>query len=281
MRQFVYNKSEGLLKICSQRPLTYYGLFMKPKQRQLAILDYLQIHGKTPVDQLAAHFNTTGTTIRKDLTALEEEQKVLRTYGSVVLVNNEQEGDLPIINKANINLETKKQIAKIAVSLLQEGDSIILDAGSTVLQMIPFLQLKHLTIMTNSLHIINSLVTLDKSYEILMCGGTYRAKSGSLHGILAESTFDKFSFDKLFIGADGFDLELGSTTFNEVHGVSKAMSNAATRIILLMDSSKFNRRSPNIVCPIEKIDVIITDKGIDPKIHNALIKKGIQVILAD
>ncbi|MEE6069335.1 glucitol operon DNA-binding transcriptional repressor SrlR, partial [Avibacterium paragallinarum] len=111
--------------------------------------------------------------------------------------------------------------------------------------------------------------------------GTYRTKSASLHGILAEATFEKFSFDKLFIGTDGFDLELGLTTFNEVHGVSKAMTNAARQIIVLADSSKFGRRSPNIVCPLEKIDVVITDNLLDEQTHQALLNKGIAVVIAD
>lgn len=259
---------------------------MKPIERQDAILDYLKNNGRTTVELLAEHFKTSGTTIRKDLTVLEEKNKVLRTYGSVVLTNNppnsaNEEMELPIINKANINLEAKKKIAQAAVGLLKDGDSIIVDSGSTVLQMVPFLaKLKNLTIMTNSLHFINALTNLDCDHELLMCGGTYRAKSGSFHGILAESTFEKFSFDKLFIGTDGFDLNLGLTTFNEVHGVSKAMCSAVREIIVLADSSKFNRRSPNIVCPLEKINIIITDKNLDPQLYKILTEeKGIKVIL--
>ncbi|OOF59686.1 glucitol operon DNA-binding transcriptional repressor SrlR [Rodentibacter myodis] len=256
---------------------------MKPKERQLAILDYLQTNGKTTVDTLAQFFATTGTTIRKDLTILENEQKVLRTYGSVILVGNEKEDDeLPMANKTHINLEQKRKIAKMAVSLLKDGDSVIIDSGSTVLQMIPLLgKLDNLTIMTNSLHIINSLVSLENNYELLMCGGTYRARSASFHGVLAESTFEKFNFDKLFIGTDGFDLELGLTTFNEVHGVSQAMTGAAREIIVLADSSKFGRRSPNVVCPLDKIDVVITDNGLDKQIHQALLEKNIQVLIAE
>lgn len=255
---------------------------MKPKERQLAILDYLQLHGRTPVDQLAEHFQTTSTTIRKDLTALEAVNKVLRTYGSVVLTPTNDEIDLPITNKATINLNVKIRIGKAATELIQSGDSLIMDQGSTVLQMVPHLtQFENLTIMTNSLHIINALTTLDTNFELLMCGGTYRPKSGSFHGILAESTVEKFTFDKLFIGTDGFDLEVGLTTFNEVHGVSKAMCNAAREIIVLADSSKFNRRSPNIVCPLEKITTVITDQNINKDIHQALVEKGIRVIIAE
>ena len=255
---------------------------MKPRERQQAILDYLQINGRTAVDELAAHFDTTGTTIRKDLTALEAEQKVLRTYGSVVLAPSNDEIDLPITNKTTINAPAKVKIGKAAAALIRSGDSLIMDQGSTVLQMVPNLtQFENLTIMTNSLHIINALTMLDTNFELLMCGGTYRAKSGSFHGILAESTVEKFTFDKLFIGTDGFDLNIGLTTFNEVHGVSKAMCNAAREIVVLADSSKFNRRSPNIVCPLEKITTVITDNGISADIHQALVEKGIQVMIAE
>lgn len=252
---------------------------MKPKQRQEEILHYLQLHGKTTVENLSSYFSTTGTTIRKDLTALEHAGKVLRTYGSVILTPTNENIDLPIVNKANINLEIKKQIGYSAAQLLKDGDSIIMDAGSTVLQIVPFLSASNLTIMTNSLHIINSLSNLNKNYELLMTGGTFRPKSGSFHGALAEATFEKFAFDKLLIGADGVDLELGLTTFNEVHGVSKAMCNAAREIIVLTDSSKFNRRSPNIVCPLSKINTIITDGNLDSSIYQTLINRGIQVIL--
>ncbi|MDP8033384.1 DNA-binding transcriptional repressor [Pasteurella atlantica] len=255
---------------------------MKPVERQKQIIEYLQQNGKTSVEILAQNFNTTGATIRKDLTILENSGKVLRTYGSVLLASNDEDRDLPILSKSSINLEIKKKIAKQATMLIEEGDSIIMDTGSTVLQMIPFLSsFDNLTIMTNSLHIINSLVNLDKDYSLLISSGTFRPKSGSFHGTLAESTFENFSFNKLFIGADSIDLNSGLTTFNEVHGVSKAMCKAASKIIVLADSSKFGRRSPNIVCPLDQIDIIITDTKLDKEIYNQLIKNNINVVLVE
>ncbi|WP_413507943.1 glucitol operon DNA-binding transcriptional repressor SrlR [Serratia proteamaculans] len=251
---------------------------MKPKQRQAAILEYLQRHGKTAVDALAAHFATTGTTIRKDLTLLEDEGEVIRTYGGVVL--SRDDGDQPIDRKTHINTEKKRQIAYAAIKLINDGDSLIFDAGSTVLQMVPHLaQFNNITVMTNSLHIVNALVELDNDQTILMPGGTYRKKSASFHGSLAESAFQQFSFDKLFIGADGVDLNAGVTTFNEVHNVSKAMCEAASRIILLVDSSKFGRKSPNVVCDLSAVDTLITDKNINPNYLAALQAKGINIIL--
>jgi DeoR family glucitol operon repressor len=252
---------------------------MKPRQRQAAILEHLQKQGKCSVEELAAFFDTTGTTIRKDLVALEHAGTVIRTYGGVVL--SKEETDPPIDHKTLINTRQKGLIARKAVSFIHDGDSLILDAGSTVLQMVP--QLTHfnnITVMTNSLHIVNALAELDNEQTILMPGGTFRKKSASFHGQLAENAFEHFSFDKLFMGTDGIDLNAGVTTFNEVFSVSKAMCNAAREVILMADSSKFGRKSPNIVCSLESVNKLITDAGIPADFRTALEAKGIEVIVA-
>jgi len=252
---------------------------MKPRQRQAAILEHLQKQGKCSVEELAHHFDTTGTTIRKDLVALEHAGAVIRTYGGVVL--NKDEADPPIDHKTLINTAQKGVIAAAALKFIHDGDSIILDAGSTVLQMVPLLsRFNNITVMTNSLHIVNVLSELDNEQTILMPGGTFRKKSASFHGQLAENAFEHFSFDKLFMGTDGIDLNAGVTTFNEVFTVSKAMCNAAREVILMADSSKFGRKSPNVVCSLESIDKLITDTGIPADVRAALEEKGVEVIIA-
>lgn len=128
--------------------------------------------GKCSVEELAQYFDTTGTTIRKDLVILENAGTVIRTYGGVVL--NKEESDPPIDHKTLINTH-KALIAAAAVKYIHDGDSIILDAGSTVLQMVPLLsRFSNITVMTNSLHIVNALSELDNEQTILMPGGTFR-----------------------------------------------------------------------------------------------------------
>lgn len=135
---------------------------MKPIERQKQILDYLSQHGRTDVEVLAEYFKLTGATIRKDLTVLEQQNKVLRTYGSVVILQDEV-FDASIDQKNHINLLQKQKIGQKASELINDGDSIIMDAGSTVLQMIPHLvKFDNLTVMTNSLHIINGITQLKK-----------------------------------------------------------------------------------------------------------------------
>ncbi|WDZ74322.1 hypothetical protein PWW31_29455 [Vibrio harveyi] len=97
---------------------------------------------------------------------------------------------------------------------------------------------------------------------------------------MAEQAFKQFSFDKLFIGADGFDLAQGTTTYNEAYQVSQAMCQAAHQIIVVTDSSKFGRRSPNVVVPLNKIDILVTDAQIGKEDIQFLESKGIEVIIA-
>ena len=137
----------------------------------------------------------------------------------------------------------------------------------------------NITVMTNSLHIVNALSELGQRANYPDARRDLSQKSASFHGQLAENAFEQFSFDKLFMGTDGIDLNAGVTTFNEVFSVSKAMCNAAREVILMADSSKFGRKSPNVVCSLESVDKLITDAGIDPAFRQALEAKGIEVII--
>ena len=245
------------------------------------LVNYLKENGKTDVNELAVIFNTSGTTIRTDLRCLEKEGVVVRRYGSAEACVSSpvaKAEDIAMDEKKTLNLATKIRIAKKAAELVNDGDSIILDCGSTTLQMIPELEnIISLTLMTNSLHMINAVADLGSEHTMIMPGGSFRKKSASFHGSLAESAFNKFSFDKLFIGADGFDSIQGCTTFNEAYQVSRAMCKSANEIIVVMDSSKFGRRSPNIVVPIDKIDVVITDTKLSKENLTSLEEKGIIV----
>lgn len=253
---------------------------MKPKQRQSAIIDYLNRCGESQVTALASYFSTTGATIRKDLTALENSGAVVRRYGAVMPAT-ESNGCLTDY-KSHIYPDRKLSIAEAAAQMIEEGDSLIIDAGSTVLQLTHFLgRLQNLTIMTASLLVLNELARQDNGHTILMPGGTYRKNLSSFQGQLTISVFEQCNFDKLFLGADGVDLDAGVTTFCEAYKVTTAMCKAAQQIILLIDSSKFGRKSPNIVCSLDKLHTIITDDGISPDVHSVLIKRGINVVIVN
>lgn len=163
---------------------------------------------------------------------------------------------------------------------IHDGDSIILDAGSTVLQMVPLLsRFSNITVMTNSLHIVNALSELDNEQTILMPGGTFRKNRRRFTVNWRKTPLSNSALINFFMGTDGIDLNVGVTTFNEVYTVSNAMCNAAREVILMADSSKFGRKSPNVVCSLETVDKLITDAGIDPAFRQALEAKGIEVII--
>ncbi len=248
--------------------------------RRDRLVNYLRENGKTAVNELAKVFDTSGATIRSDLRSLEQEGLIVRRYGSAeaCLPSVVKTEDIAMDEKKTINLDIKMRIAKKAAELVNDGDSIILDCGSTTLQMIPELKnIRSLTLMTNSLDIVNAMADLDSEHTVIMPGGTFRKKSSSFHGSLAEQAFSQFSFDKLFIGADGFDAVQGCTTFIEAYQVSQAMCQSANKIIVVLDSSKFGRKSPNVVVPIDKIDVVITDTDLSEEDLARLEDKGITV----
>lgn len=253
---------------------------MSVELRRENLVEYLREKGRTNVNDLATHFNITGATVRSDLRYLEQTNRVVRRYGGAEVVTQPALEDRTLDEKTTLNQEVKQRIGKQAASLVRDGSSIILDNGSTTLQMVPWLVDRiALTVMTNSLLIVNEAVSRDSNMTLLMPGGTFRKRSSSFHGGLAEQAFRSYSFDQLFIGADGFDIELGTTTFNEAYQVSQAMCQAAKQIIVVTDSSKFGRKTPNIVVPIEKIDIVITDNGISESAKEALQHSGIDVIV--
>ena len=253
---------------------------MSVEIRREMLVRYLREHGRTTVNDLASHFNITGATVRSDLRYLEQASLVTRRYGGAEAVSHPVAEDRTMDEKTTLNQNIKQRIGAKAASLVHDGESIILDNGSTTLQMVPWLvERVALTVMTNSLLIINEAVSRDCNMNLLMPGGTYRKRSSSFHGGLAEQAFRSFTFDKLFIGADGFDIEQGTTTFNEAYQVSQAMCHAAKQIIVVTDSSKFGRKTPNVVVPIDKINIVITDHGISEADQAALEQRGIQVLL--
>jgi DeoR family transcriptional regulator, glucitol operon repressor len=261
------------------------------ENRRQKLLSYLQTQGRTSVNALADIFETSGATIRSDLRALEDQGVVVRRYGSAeacspkLTVKTKPKTTIPSLaedrsmdEKQSLNPELKEKIGEFAASLINDGESVILDCGSTTLQIVPHLDKKRaLTLMTNSMHIVNALAQLESEHTVVVSGGTYRRKSASFHGSMAEEAFTKYTFDKLFIGADGFDINVGTTTYNEAYHISRSMRKAAKKTFIVMDHHKLGRRSPNIVIPLEDIDAIVTDSGADPAYLEELRQRGIEV----
>jgi DeoR/GlpR family transcriptional regulator of sugar metabolism len=245
------------------------------QQRRHTILSLLNEFGEVSVEQLACRFETSEVTIRKDLNALEKNGLLLRRYGGAVSVPQE------LIEVPTDNLSRNKQvIAQAAAQLIRDHNRIIIDSGSTTSGLIQELNSKRgLLVMTNSLQLANAIHELENEPTLLMTGGTWDPHSESFKGQVAEQVLRSYDFDQLFIGADGIDLERGTTTFNELTGLSRVMAEVSREVIVMVESAKFGRRIPNLELPWQHISVLITDDRLAASDMEQITKQGVQVIL--
>lgn len=244
------------------------------QQRRHIILTELNKTGEVTVDSLAKQFDISEVTIRKDLTALESSGLLLRKYGGAIALPRE------ITNASNIS-QRKKLIAKTAATLIKDHYRIILDSGRTTSSMAKELNHKKgLVVMTNSLTTANTLQSLENEPTILMTGGTWDPQSESFQGNVAEQVLRSYDFDQLFIGADGIDIEKGTTTFNELIGLSQVMADVSREVVVMVESEKITRKIPNLEIPWNKITTLITDDGIAAVVKQKLIDQGVHLIIA-
>ncbi|MCS3467687.1 DeoR/GlpR family transcriptional regulator of sugar metabolism [Pseudomonas sp. JUb42] len=245
-------------------------------QRRHNILSLLNERGEVSVDELAKRFDTSEVTVRKDLAALESNGLLLRRYGGAVTLPHELISDhgQPIS-------PYKLAIAKAGVARIREHARIIIDSGSTTAAMIPQLgQQPGLVVMTNSLHVASALSELEHEPVLLMTGGTWDPHSESFQGQVAEQVLRSYDFDQLFIGADGIDLNRGTTTFNELLGLSRVMAEVSREVIVMVESDKVGRRIPNLELPWGSVHTLITDDRLAPEAREQIEARGITLICA-
>lgn len=245
-------------------------------QRRHNILALLAEHGEVTVDNLAKRFETSEVTIRKDLAALESNGLLLRRYGGAVPVPQE------LLSESAQPVSLYKQaIARAAVERIKEHARIIIDSGSTTAAMIPELgRQPGLVVMTNSLNVARAISDLEHEPVLLMTGGTWDPHSESFQGQVAEQVLRSYDFDQLFIGADGIDLNRGTTTFNELLGLSRVMAQVAREVIVMVESDKIGRKIPNLELPWSSINTLITDERLPQAVRDEFNARGINLICA-
>ncbi|CAI0694275.1 Glycerol-3-phosphate regulon repressor [Serratia quinivorans] len=250
------------------------------KRREL-IIDQLCREGSVRVEQLSAQFSVSSVTIRSDLRQLEKSGCAVRAYGGAML-NKQFAFDRPLQDKGRLNRDVKYAIACAAAELVNDGDAIILDSGSTTSQMAQQLVgKKDLVVMTNALNIAFELAN-NEQVDLMVVGGSVRRKSWSLYGPAAEQHMRQFRFDKLFLGVDGFDLQSGITTPDPGEAqLNRAMCDVAREVIAVADASKFGRTSFCMIREIGQIQRLVTDSRIPESYLHALNHLGVDVIIAD
>ena len=255
---------------------------MNSFERRNKIIQLVNEQGTVLVQDLAGVFAASEATIRADLRFLEQKGVVTRFHGGAAKImsgNSETETqEVGFKERFQLASAPKNRIAQAAVKMIHEGMTVILDSGSTTMLIAEGLMTaKNITVITNSPPAAFAL-SENKDITLVVCGGTVRHKTRSMHGSIAERSLQDINADLMFVGADGIDAVNGITTFNEGYSISGAMVTAANKVIAVLDSSKFNRRGFNQVLPIEKIDIIITDDAVSEVDKLALQKTRVKLI---
>jgi DeoR family transcriptional regulator of aga operon len=249
------------------------------EERRRAILELINREGRVLVNELAATFNTSQVTIRKDLEILHADGLLHRTHGGALPSREGALADPTLREKEKLHRKEKLRIAQAAAAMVSEGQVVILDSGTTTTAIARALRsFRNLTVVTNAVNIVSELAGTD--VEVILTGGALRKNSFSLVGPIAEETLRKLSADILFLGVDGFDVSYGLSTPNILEAkVNRVMVEVSKMTVAVCDSSKFGRRSLALIAPTIALQHVITDQGISKSDLKTLKKAGIDVAL--
>jgi DeoR/GlpR family transcriptional regulator of sugar metabolism len=255
-------------------------IIMLAVERRKKIMDLLYENQSVAVPDLSRLFNITEETVRRDLAKLEKEGLLRRTYGGAVL----SEGlhlELPISIREVTNKEGKELMGRTAAGLVEDGDTIIMDSSTTVLQMARFLKdKKRLTVITNGLKIASELAPYE-NISVISTGGMLRSSSLSFVGHSAERAISNYNADIFFMSCKGVSLDKFVTESNEFEAeLKKIMIKAAQRIVLLADHTKLDKVSFATICSIKNIDVFITDEKLPKEWETFMKDNDIELLYA-
>lgn len=251
--------------------------------RRKKILNLLTEQGQVHIQSLSNDLKVSEVTIRHDLDQLEKQHMLIRARGGAIKINQNVAQEQYLSEKNKINFIEKSRIGKKAAQFINDFETIILDSGTTTMEIIRNLPpLKNVTIISNAMNIVNQLMANeDNNINIVVPGGFLRTNSNSLVGSFAEANLRNMYVDKVFLGVDGFDIKQGIFTPNieEAH-LNQIMIEIAKEVIIVTDSSKFLKKSFAFICDLSKIDIVITDDKISEEYKKRLEDNGIRVEIA-
>lgn len=245
--------------------------------RHAHIVRLLQAAGRVEVGELAARFDTSEVTVRRDLDELANVGVLRRVRGGAVnLLMRGQE--LPFAIREMESAEAKTRIGAAVAGLLRDGEAVVLDTGTTTLAVARSLSGRRLTVMTLSLHAVGPLST-NSSITLMVPGGAARYGELSLNGPMTQADLAELRFDTAVLSCCGLSLSDGVTghDLSDV-AVKRAAIAASARTILVADSAKFARTALAVICPTDRIDVLVTDSGAPEEDMVALRLAGVQVL---
>lgn len=254
---------------------------MLTEERRKRILSSLQSEGSVQVDKISANLDVSLATVRRDLAALEKEGKLRRVYGGAVSIDRPMTGSDAFKARQFRQMEEKVAAGRLAASLVQPGDTILLDVGTTTLEIAKALKNRSdVTVLTSSLSILNELV--DSSLNVYSLSGRMRKGEYSFEGNLVANALQSFHVSKVFLGCYAYSLEYGITEPNYDSALNRSFFiQQSEDAILVTDSTKFGKNSSVIVENSPRVKTIVTDTGLSEEWCRKLRERGIRVLLAE
>lgn len=249
---------------------------MRAEERQQKIEQYLQKVEFASLDELAQSIGVSTSTIRRDLTTLEEAGAARRSHGAVRGVT--PHSDEFAFNIRDTHQVTEKEaIGRACAELIQPNQSVIIDVGTTPFHVARYLESKKPQIITNSLPVAN-LYASSSMVEVVVSGGVIYPRLGVLMGPLAMDSFSKIHADVAVMSASGITLDGVTNSHGLLIEIQRTMIRGAQKVIFCLDHTKFGRRSMSALCSLDEIDILVTDHAAPKEILDALLAYDIEVI---
>ncbi|WNF38841.1 DeoR/GlpR family DNA-binding transcription regulator [Bacillaceae bacterium IKA-2] len=253
---------------------------MLPIARKNKIKEIIVENKSVTVAELTSLFSVTEETIRRDLKQLEDDGFLSRTYGGAFISEGVQ-NDVDVSIREYIHVEGKRKIASKCLSFIKNGDSIFLDASTTSLVIASMLKDRKLTVVTNSMNVVNALAQ-SRHVNIVVIGGTLSKSSLSNLGRNAEFNMKNYFFDSAFISCRSVSIQHGITDSNEQQaGVRKLAAEHANHVYLVADYTKFDKTSFASICWFDQINYIVVDQVLSEGWHSFLKEQNLTIYECD
>lgn len=252
---------------------------MNPKVRQAKVLDFVRQNGRATVEDLAELFDASRETIRRDLNVLSESGQVQKIHGGAKLPALQGEG--PFKQRLAENAEAKAAIARSGIDLISPGDSLFIDTGSTTLIFAEAVAAREdLTVVTNSTAIARAIGAGGQAQEVYLLGGSYDADNQETQGPVAIRQIESFHTQHAVITVGGLHAKAGLTDFNFAEAqIAGAMIERSEKLIVLADSSKFNRIGPFAVGSLEQMDYLVSEERPTGTLAEALARTNVTIVI--
>lgn len=254
---------------------------MKIKERQAKLIEIVRREGKASVEILADQLGASRETIRRDLTQLSDDGKILKVHGGARMPRVLGEG--PFKQRLSENVDAKMKIAAAATAFVESGETVFIDTGSTTLIFAEALAKKPgMTVITNSTEVARTITLAGKEGRAFLLGGEYSPDNSQTIGTIAATQIRSFRAHHAILTIGAIDARSGAMDYNiEEAQVARAMIEQSETITVLVDSTKFDALGSFEVCPLETIDRLVTDAVPPSELREALEKNGVSVIIAE